>query len=258
MRWPSVCAVRDGHPARRRRTSAPGIGTRTIGAARSNRFDEPTTDFDTGSRLALDEGPQQLRRLPPFSLSVAADDAPSSTAYWVRGDWRRFEDRDGDNQRDGTLGSLHLGIDKSFGRAVVGIAASLFAAQVDYRFERSSAACGTSVGKGLLETDLVGVHPYASWPIGHGKMWAFLGAGRGDVALRRCDSERGRETDLAMRMASLGGRWPLGRASTRLRTTVIADRQASAAVASENPPCEPATGIRGTLHPIIVTKRRLR
>ena len=192
----------------------PGHRYAHLAAARSNPFDEPTTDFDTGSGLAPDQGRQQLRRLPPFSLSVAAADAPSSTAYWVRGDWRRFESRDGDNQRDGTLGTLHLGIDRSFGRAVVGIAASLFAAQVDYRFERSSAACGTSLGKGLLETDLVGVHPYASWPIGRGKMWAFLGAGRGDVALRRCDSERGQETDLAMRMASLGGRWPLGRAST--------------------------------------------
>ena len=192
----------------------PGHRYAHLAAARSNPFDEPTTDFDTGSGLAPDQGRQQLRRLPPFSLSVAAADAPSSTAYWVRGDWRRFESRDGDNQRDGTLGTLHLGIDRSFGKAVVGIAASLFAAQVDYRFERSSAACGTSLGKGLLETDLVGVHPYASWPIGRGKMWAFLGAGRGDVALRRCDSERGQETDLAMRMASLGGRWPLGRAST--------------------------------------------
>ena len=150
-------------------------------------------------------------RPSPLRLSLAANGAGTGMGFWVRGDWRRFRGNDGGHRQDGTLDSLHLGVDSTLGDGLIGISASRMVAEVDYRFERPSPACGPISDEGVLTTELASVQPYASWPVGNGVMWAVVGAGRGETSVCRCESERRIETDLDMSMAILGGRWPLGR-----------------------------------------------
>ena len=165
-----------------------------------------------------DNGNRRNPSVPRLSLVITG----TEMGFWVRGDRRRFRG-DEAGSHEGTLQSVHFGLDSAIGDGLIGLSASRMTAEVDYRFRRAVEACGPLDGEGVLTTELDSVQPYASWPVGRGVVWGVVGAGRGRVADCRCDAATAEESDLDARMAMLGGRWPLGVGRGRVAWSLIED-----------------------------------
>ena len=168
--------------------------------------------------------PSLQRGMVPFSFSL---DSGQSTATgpawsaWARGDMHRFDsDMDG-TSHDGSLTAIHLGADARAGDWLAGVSVSRSAAEADYGFDRSVAACGGGgSGEGMIEADLTSAHPYAGRRVGGGWVWAAMGAGSGEVTVERCETGQHRETNLSMRLGALGGRHPVA-SSERIALSIV-------------------------------------
>ena len=201
----------------------PGLaahGTRSVGWDGRGRFEPqvPGDDwFETMNRT-------YRRGMVPFSFSLdSAQSGSTGPAWgvWGRADAHRFESGIDGSSHDGTLTAVHLGADARVGDWLAGVSVARSAAQADYRFERSSDACGGGgVGEGMVDAELTSVHPYAGRQIGRGSVWATLGAGGGEVSVERCETGRRNEADLSMRLAAFGGRHPFA-GGDRIEVSVV-------------------------------------
>ena len=164
------------------------------------------------------------RGMVPFSFSLDSGQSGSTGpawGVWGRADAHRFESGIDGSSHDGTLTAVHLGADARVGDWLAGVSVARSAAQADYRFERSSDACGGGgVGEGMVDAELTSVHPYAGRQIGRGSVWATLGAGGGEVSVERCETGQRNQTDLSMRLAALGGRHPFA-GGERMEVSVV-------------------------------------
>ncbi len=115
---------------------------------------------------------------------------------------------------DGQVRSFSIGIDGDMGeRWRAGLAVTRSTADGEYVFAAPVYGAGGR-GEGALETSLVTVLPYAGYDAGGGRLvWAALGAGRGDLRLRRridgAGAARSEGGGLSLAMGLVGGRWRL-------------------------------------------------
>ena len=105
---------------------------------------------------------------------------PGSAAVWGSGDYRNLKGSEDALAWRGNLVSLHLGADLvALPNLVAGLALSRSVVGFDYT-DRTNPRTVT----GTFETDLLGVHPYASWTPAAGLgFWATGGLGWGGVGI---------------------------------------------------------------------------
>ena len=105
---------------------------------------------------------------------------PGSAAVWGSGDYRKLGGSEDALAWRGNLVSLHLGADLvALPNLVAGLALSRSVVDFDYT-DRTNPRTVT----GTFETDLLGVHPYASWTPAAGLgFWATGGLGWGGVGI---------------------------------------------------------------------------
>ena len=122
--------------------------------------------------------------LPLAAAATGASEAGAgAVALWGSGDYRGLSSGDGsaDLEWSGDLVSVHVGADLQVSRAVLaGIALSWSRGTFDYTDRAAARAVS-----GEYTTDLLSVHPYASWSlpgIGLG-LWMTAGYGWGEVEI---------------------------------------------------------------------------
>ena len=105
---------------------------------------------------------------------------PGSAAVWGSGDYRKLGGSEDALTWRGDMVSLHLGADLvALPNLVAGLALSRSVVGFDYT-DRTNPRTVT----GMFETDLLGVHPYASWtPSAALGFWATGGLGWGGVGI---------------------------------------------------------------------------
>ncbi|MYE24683.1 MAG: hypothetical protein F4Y01_12205 [Gammaproteobacteria bacterium] len=105
---------------------------------------------------------------------------------------------------DGTLKAGHLGVDAKGDGWLAGLSVSRSAAELDYHFD------GGVEGRGVLETTLTGVHPYALVGLGATELWLVGGLAGGEARLTREHTGGGwQRADLSMAMVAAGMKRPL-------------------------------------------------
>ena len=166
-----------------------------------------------------------LNNMPLASGSLTFSATPRTGAgnwsVWGRGSTRRFGD--GELLEDGSLTALQVGADARVGDWLVGAAAGLARTDAEYGFMRSVDACaGAGAGEGVLETEILSVHPYVGRRVGRGWVWGTAGVGGGEAVVERCASGHRTAADLSMRMGALGGRH-LIRGSQRVEVSLVED-----------------------------------
>ncbi len=118
----------------------------------------------------------------PARLAGAPGPGPNagSAAVWGAGDYRNLRGREDLLAWRGSMVSLHLGADLvALPNLVAGLALSRSVVGFDYT-DRTNPRTVT----GTFETDLIGVHPYASWtPSAALGLWATGGLGWGGVGI---------------------------------------------------------------------------
>ena len=198
----------------------PMDGARSVGWDQRGLFEPHVSAddwFETMSRT-------HRRGLAPFSFSLdSSQSGPGGPAWsvWGRADKQRFESGMDRSSHDGALTAVHLGADARAGDWLAGVSVALVTAEADYRFERSTDACGGGgTGEGMVDAELTSVHPYVGRQIGRGQVWATLGAGGGEVSLERCETGHRNEANLSMRLAALGGRHPFA-GGERMAVSVV-------------------------------------
>lgn len=162
----------------------------------------PASEPGTG----LPEGTGRMRS-GSFALPFGGIANPAeSWGMWAAADVHSFE---GDPERgryDGSMGSVHLGIDALGERWTAGGSVSHSWADASYAFE------GDGDGEGTLETRITALHPYVAWSPDEGtRAWVVLGFGSGEAGARRGGSVQGTPADLSMRLGMAGLRWNVGR-----------------------------------------------
>jgi len=164
-----------------------------------------------GMEESRDLGLGDLLASSAFEISLDASDdgtpnggAAAKWTVWGRGDIQLFEaDPDRGSKYDGDLQAGYLGVDAWIGeRLLAGVAGSVTRADADY-----SVVGGSSAADGRLELSLSSVHPYLRYAADAGsELWVVLGAGQGDIEVRRTGSTVHEKSDLTMWMGSAGGR----------------------------------------------------
>jgi hypothetical protein len=168
------------------------------------------------------------RSLPPFSFSLdghgrGADSDNTGWSVWARGDEHRFESGVPGTSHEGAMTSIHLGADYGTDDWLGGVSVLHGRSEADYRFDRSMDACGAGgTGEGIVDTELTSIHPYGGRHIGRGSVWATVGAGDGELSVKRCDPVQTDRADLSLRMAAAGGRHPFANRE-RLELSVVED-----------------------------------
>ena len=166
-----------------------------------------------------------LDNMPLASGSLAFSATPGggigSWSVWGRGGTRRFGD--GEVLEDGSLVALQLGADVRVRDWLIGAAAGLARTDAEYRFMRSVDACGGGgEGEGVLETEILSIHPYVGRRVGRGWLWGTAGVGGGETIVERCASGHRTAVDLSTRMGALGGRH-LIRSDHRVEISLVED-----------------------------------
>ncbi len=135
-----------------------------------------------------------------FTLAAGAEGEASAPplAVWGRGEWLSLSGSQGGVSWDGGLWSAQLGADVRLRPDLLaGAALSHVRGELDTQ---------TDQVKGVHETTITSVHPYAAWLLADGStLWASLGYGTGEVRI----AEEGapvRSTDLAQWSAAAGAR----------------------------------------------------
>ncbi len=140
-----------------------------------------------------------------FTLAAGADGeaSPPPLAVWGRGEWLSLSGSEKDVAWDGGLWSAQLGADlRVRPDLLAGAALSHARGELD---TRTTGAAGGRV-KGVHETTITSVHPYAAWLLPDGStLWASLGYGTGEVRVAE-EGAPSRSADLTQWSASAGGR----------------------------------------------------
>ena len=177
------------------------VSGRAPGASLTALVDAYGEDFETG-RTSL----EQVLGGADFSLPLRAAQqeaqAPSLfNTVWGCGDYRTLSDRqDGDIDWDGSIFSLHVGLDLQPKRNLVtGLAVSHSLARFDYQDMTAMGSLG-----GRHNSRMTSVSPYLRWALSQSQsLWATVGMGWGSVRIE--DEALAAETSGAsMRMAAVG------------------------------------------------------
>ena len=152
----------------------------------------------------------------------APADNPGAAAVWGSGDYRNLGGSENALAWRGNLVSLHLGADVvALPELVAGIAVARSLVGFDYT-DRTNPQTVT----GTFETDLLSVHPYASWTPSFGLgFWATGGLGWGAVGIDDSLDERRTSTTRLLtgalggssRLLSVDGLVPGGATALRLK-----------------------------------------
>ena len=188
-----------------------GPGSATMPVPLHNGRDREPAMGRGGMDESRDLGLGDLLASSAFEVSLDASDdgtpnggAAAQWTVWGRGDIQLFEaDPERGSKYDGDLQAGYLGVDAWIGeRLLAGVAGSVTQADADY-----SVVGGSSAADGRLEMSLSSVHPYLRYAADAGsELWVVLGAGQGDIEVRRTGSTVREKSDLTMWMGSAGGR----------------------------------------------------
>ena len=132
------------------------------------------------------------------SFSLAGGSAESGFgALWGRAAVSSFDGREDDLTLDGEVTSAMLGADWSLGRGSAGLILSHSRGEGGYRSE---------AGDGEVESTLTGVYPWGRYALSESlALWGVVGYGSGELVLTP-EGMDPIETDMALRMAAVGGR----------------------------------------------------
>ncbi len=185
-------AAASGRPGSSLRFGA--LPSSPVGYARSARPPRPEERGPTLSEI-LDGA--------SFTLAAGAGEDEASTpplAVWGRGEWLSLSGSEDGVSWDGGLWSAQLGADVRVRPDLLAGAALSHA-----RGELDTQTTDGGV-KGVHETTITSVHPYAGWLLPDGStLWASLGYGTGEVRIAE-EGAPSRTADLTQWSASAGGR----------------------------------------------------
>ena len=166
-----------------------------------------------------------------FYTHGESDDATSSPlTAWGETASTRFKGSDGSLSLDGEVTTAMVGLDKRYGRWLVGSTLSYSEGKGGYQ---GSGALG-----GSMHSTLTSLNPYAHFELNEStSLWGVIGYGSGRLRLTPEGAESALETDLSNRMAAFGGRGLLsvgsgdaGRFELALRSDALLTRTDSDAV----------------------------
>ena len=169
--------------------------------------DQPGTDPRLGQSQLLQLPTVRLRDVllgSSFRLALAGDDARDGAmrlTAWGRVTGTRFDGRDGALSLDGDVFTGTVGIDGTWGRWLLGLAAAQ--TQADGTF----AGDGMSdLGQGALDNTLTSIHPYVQYAVTDRlNLWGMVGYGWGDTEVTIGHTET-LESDTNFLMGAVGGR----------------------------------------------------
>ena len=169
--------------------------------------DQPGTDPRLGQSQLLQLPTVRVRDVllgSSFRLALAGDDARDGAmrlTAWGRVAGTRFDGRDGDLSLDGDVFTGTVGIDGTWGRWLLGLAAAH--TQADGTF----AGDGMSDrGQGTLDNTLTSIHPYVQYAVTDRlNLWGMVGYGWGDTEVTIGHTEI-LESDTNFLMGAVGGR----------------------------------------------------
>ena len=166
-----------------------------------------------------------------FYTHGESDDASSSPlTAWGETASTRFKGSEGALSLDGEVTTAMLGLDKRYGRWLVGSTLSYSEGEGGYR---GSGALG-----GSMDSTLTSLNPYAHFELNETtSLWGVFGYGSGSLRVTPQGAASAIETDLSNRMAAFGGRGLLsvrtgdaGRFELALRSDALVTRTDSDAV----------------------------
>ena len=166
-----------------------------------------------------------------FSTFGGAKDASSGPlTAWGETASTRFSGSEGALALDGDVTTAILGLDKQYGRWLVGTTLS---------YSEGEGGYGRSgVSGGSVESTLASLNPYANYRLNETtSLWGVFGYGSGSLKVSPQGAQFALETDLSNRMAAFGGRGVLsvragdaGRFELALRSDALLTRTDSKAV----------------------------
>ena len=193
------------------RMSAPQTpGTEISLAGHRIGFADPYTD-DTGragresfgwSEVEMESrGITRREMLTGSSFTLTGDS--DGGALWARGTVSDFDGRAGDLGLDGEVVSEMLGVDRTNGRFLVGVALGHSRGDGAYWAEDGDNA------NGEIETTLIGIYPYGRYELNDRlSLWGVAGYGTGTLTLTP-EGLAPMETEMDLVMAAIGGRGAL-------------------------------------------------
>ena len=159
------------------------------------------------------------------------DDASSGPwTAWGETASTRFSGSEGSLSLDGEVTTAMLGLDKRYGRWLVGSTLSYSEGEGGYQ--------GSGAPGGSMHSTLASLSPYAHYELNDTtNLWGVIGYGSGRLRLTPQGAESSLDTELSNRMAAFGGRASLsvvsgdaGRFELALRSDALLTRTASEAV----------------------------
>ena len=142
-----------------------------------------------------------------FSMDLTGSPSnPVSWGIWAGADSQNFKGELGVGDYDGSMQSVHVGIDAKGRDWVAGASVSRARADVPYTFSTD--------GTGVMETQLNSISPYVQWsPNERTVVWTVLGLGSGEAFARRAGAEDATTpANLSSRLGLVGGRMAVARA----------------------------------------------
>ena len=135
-----------------------------------------------------------------FYTNGGDEDSPSAPwAAWGEAATTRFNGSDGALSVEGEVSTAILGLDKRYGRWLVGSTLSLS--------EGEGAYGRAGAGPGVMQSTLTSLNPYAHFELNESTdLWGVFGYGTGRLRLTPHGAASAIETDLSNRMAAFGGR----------------------------------------------------
>ena len=159
------------------------------------------------------------------------DDASSGPwTAWGETASTRFSGSEGSLSLDGEVTTAMLGLDKRYGRWLIGSTVSYSEGEGGYQ--------GSGAPGGSMHSTLASLSPYAHYELNDTtNLWGVIGYGSGRLRLTPQGAESSLDTELSNRMAAFGGRASLsvvsgdaGRFELALRSDALLTRTASEAV----------------------------
>ena len=186
-------------------------------SAESGAWGVPQQSVGSGPEEAFRVSSEEWWRDSAFEYVFQGGGTPRQWSLWGQGDYAAFSDRkDNGDTYEGDLRTAYAGVDiRVDGHWVAGVAAMHGRSRTDYAFGGDEAG-----GAGLLQTDLTGLHTYASMGLGDStEIWGTLGTGEGAVRLERRREDSGtadaadiEDGELRMLMGTAGVRSTFGQA----------------------------------------------
>ena len=198
--------------------TGPGPGTGTLLSMPTGGFGAQGLDGDmTVPHARTSRGSDALMGSSFFHTFGASEDASSAPwAAWGETASTRFSGNEGALSLGGEVTTAMLGLDKRYGRWLVGSTLSYSEGNGDYR--RTGALGGT------MESTLTSLNPYAHFQLSETtSLWGVIGYGVGRLRLTPEGADAATETDLSNRLLAFGGRSVLSRRSGGFQLALVSD-----------------------------------